>query len=126
MGTRLLGCCLALGVTKGVNPAIAFGIVIIAVFMRVPDYLVSGLFMIALALVAKTGSASRFVKLSRFLPYRHHDLLYFPLPGLRAFLVGLHRVSPQDGEARIAEAMASVGQQRPARKALALLRAEGR
>lgn len=57
-------------------------------------------------------------RLISFLPFLHHDLIYLELPGLRSFLIALGEENPALGEEVIAEAAASVGQQRPARRAL--------
>ncbi len=68
----------------------------------------------------KSGGAG---KLLRWLPYRWHDLIYLPLPGLRPFLVTVGLREPSLGQVLIAEAAATLGQKKPAREALIELEA---
>jgi hypothetical protein len=58
-----------------------------------------------------------------FLPFRWHDLIYFPLPGLSSILIRLGRHDPKLGEKVIAEAAETIGQKEPARRALIELQA---
>ncbi len=61
--------------------------------------------------------------LARFLPFRHDDLIYFPLPGLCAFIVKLADDEPVLAQALISEAFETLGQKRPANLALIELQA---
>ena len=62
-------------------------------------------------------------RLSRFLPFRHHDLIHLPLPGLRSFSLHLAAEDPDLARDLLAEAAATIGQERPARLALIELQA---
>lgn len=104
------------GVAYGVAGGVAGGVS----FLRLPSYILeAGATLLHRGHLA-LGAAPSAV---RFLPFCHHDLIYFPLPGLRSLLVAIAEAEPQRGEALIAEAAASIGQRRPARLALAELRA---
>ena len=61
--------------------------------------------------------------LASVLPYRHHDLIYLPLPFLAGFLVRLGEEHPVEGRRALNEAAASLGQKGPARRALMELQA---
>lgn len=56
--------------------------------------------------------------ISTLLPYRHHELIRLPLPGLTRFLVRLGEVNPALATLRIAEAADTLAQGPPARRAL--------
>lgn len=62
-------------------------------------------------------------RLAAWLPLRHDDLIYLPLPGLRACLVQVAEADPALGQELIALAAASPGQRRVARRALIELQA---
>lgn len=62
-------------------------------------------------------------KIARWLPYRWHDLIYLPLPGIRTFLVTAGVREPALGQKLIAEAAETIGQKKPAREALIELEA---
>lgn len=62
-------------------------------------------------------------RLARWLPFRHHDFIYFPLSGLKDFLIGLSEVDAGLAEELLSEAASSIGQKGPARRALAEIQA---
>jgi hypothetical protein len=64
-----------------------------------------------------------FSRLSRFLPFLYHDLIYFPLPGLRPYLVKVGVERPELAQRLLSEALGSIAQKRAARLALVELRA---
>lgn len=58
-----------------------------------------------------------------WLPFRHHDLIYFPLPGLRGYLIRLADHDPTLARQLIDEATQTIAQGRPAARALLELQA---
>ncbi len=105
------------GVAYGVAFGVAFGIGFFCVVFRLPTYVVEAPLQWLLCRLPFRGERA----IAR-LPFRHHDLIYLPLPGLVRFLVDL-RDDPDTAQQLIAEAAASVGQKGPARKALVELQA---
>lgn len=67
--------------------------------------------------------SSWYAILGRLLPFRFHDIIRFPLPALRSFLVGLADHDPVLALTLIAEALDTLAQRRPALGALHELRA---
>lgn len=65
----------------------------------------------------------RSITMTRWLPFRHHDLIYFPLPGLNSFLVQLAVIDPVLTKNLLAEASASIGQKGVASRTLIELQA---
>lgn len=57
-------------------------------------------------------------RLVSWLPFRHDDLIYLPLPGLRACLIEVAEIDAALARELIADAAASIGQRRIARSAL--------
>ncbi|MDX1999178.1 MAG: hypothetical protein SF066_15785 [Thermoanaerobaculia bacterium] len=111
------------GVAWGVAGGLAAGLAAGLALTRLVDFGVGVLTVALLSVRARWKSKESRARLSLWLPYRHHDLLYFSLPGLRSFLVDLADEDPVIARERIAEASASIGQKRPAREALAELTA---
>lgn len=62
-------------------------------------------------------------RLSFYLPYRYHELIYLPLPFLTSFLIRLGEEHPVEGRRALAEAASSLGQRGRARRALVELQA---
>jgi hypothetical protein len=114
------------GVTVGMDFGVAFGVAVGVAFplffVRLPTFLLEAPVTWALSALTRAGwlTPARAVEQ---LPFRHHDLIYFPLPGLRSLLVELGRADPDLGRGVITQAAESLGQKRPARLALAELQA---
>lgn len=124
---------LALGVTLGVVistvrfvvlgevSAVAYGIpfsVAVALFVtRLPSFLIEAAITRSIAMFASSPT------LARWLPYRHHDLIHFPLPGLERILIDLGTNRPALARQFIDEAATTVAQGKPAQRALHELQA---
>jgi hypothetical protein len=108
----------AFGVAAGVVSCVAY---VVARF-RVPLWPLEALASFALSWCARLAP-ERAVRLSRWLPFRLHDLIYLPLPGLRLFLLQLAELDPTLTQTLIAEAAASVGQKGVAQRTLLELEA---
>ena len=89
---------------------------------RLPFYVVELTHTAALHLAARLRPAS-LPRLASYLPFRHHELIYLPLPFLAGFLIRLGEEIPAEGRRALAEAAASLGQKEPARRALVELQA---
>lgn len=127
----------ALGLALGVAGSVAFGVegdVAVGVAflvaagagyvcssLRVGSWLVEETITLLLAWRIRTHPSSA-IELTRWLPHRHHDLIYLPLFGLRGFIVDAARSEATLGEKLILEAAASVGQKGIARESLLELR----
>ena len=92
------------------------------IYFRLPYYMAEAIWMLSLNRFAGTSQERR-LHFARWLPFRHHDLIHFPLPGLRPFFVALSETDPRLTQKLIAEAAASIGQKGPARRALAEIQA---
>jgi hypothetical protein len=112
----------AFGLAVGVEIGVAGGIAAGAVSLRLPIYLFESA-CLGLLLFASRLSPTSSRSLVRWLPFRHHDLIYLPLPGLRRFLIDLEDQDPEVALSLIQEASATVGQKGPARRALVELQA---
>jgi hypothetical protein len=118
------------GVQIGVARGVRFGMVIgvagsvaegVAIF-RLPLWPVEAFMTLLMVwLIRLRPSAAQ--SISYWLPFRHHDLIYLPLPGMRALLLLLAGVDVNLCKDMIAEAAASTGQKRAARFALIELQA---
>ena len=112
----------ALGVAVGVAGGVAAGVAWGVGTLRIPDFTLGSAATILLVIL-QVHRPDRSRALARYLPHRHHDLLYLPTPGLGRFLEVAGREDAALGEGLIAEAASSLGQKRPARRALLALRA---
>jgi uncharacterized protein len=113
---------LVVGALLGVAVGVAVGVVTLLVLFRLPLWPVEAFRTLLLSQRARQQPGF-VVRLSQRLPFRHHDLLALPLPGLRSFLFQLAEADVTVGKAVIAEAAASAGQKRPARLTLVELQA---
>lgn len=125
-----VGIGLGIGVVEGVIRGVAFGVVIgvslsvaeCVTFLRIPIWLVEAFLTQLLAWrMRRRPDAVR--RLASRIPFRHDDLIYLPLPGLRACLLQVAEADPALGKELIAQAAASIGQRRIARRALIELQA---
>jgi hypothetical protein len=66
---------------------------------------------------------ARALRAARWLPYRHHDLIRFPLPRLERVFIGLAEHSPNLARQLIDEASTTIAQRRPAQRAFDELQA---
>lgn len=78
--------------------------------------------MVASVAVA-TRDPRRGLNAVRWLPYRHHDLVRFPLPGLRRVFIDLAEHSPNLARQLIDEASTTIAQKKPAQRAFDQLQA---
>ena len=93
-------------------------------YSRLPLYILEAPWTLLLSVLTR-GFGVQPARLVRYLPFRHHDVIWFPLPGLRPFLVALGRDDPALGRQLLTEAAETIGQKRPTRLALAELQAHG-
>lgn len=63
------------------------------------------------------------IRIASRLAFRHHDLIYLPLPGLRTCMLAIAQADVERGREVLAEAAASVGQKGVALRALVELQA---
>jgi hypothetical protein len=110
------------GVAAGVSTGFAVGVAFLLAFFRL------FLFPVELVLTAILRATIRYQpdslpRLAFFLPYRHHELIYLPLPFVSGFLIRLGEEHPAEGRRALSEAAASIGQKGPARRALMELQA---
>ncbi|HZH75006.1 MAG TPA: hypothetical protein VEY88_03170, partial [Archangium sp.] len=106
-----------LGVVSGVAASAAFGMEISLGFalgfinttFRLPSYPFETLASLIIGWRARLHPehATQFV---RWLPFRHHDLIYLPLSGLSSFFLNLAESNPRLAKDLLVEAAASVGQ----------------
>jgi hypothetical protein len=119
---------LATGLVTGTFVSSSFGVAFTGVrflplaLFHLPLYSAELTLTAALRLTASLRPAS-LPRLASYLPHRHHDLLYLPLPLLSGFLVRLGEEHPAEGRRALSEAAASIGQKGPARRALMELQA---
>lgn len=76
-----------------------------------------------LARSTQAFSPSLALSFARWLPFRHHDLIHFPLPGLRGYFVRLADHNPPLARQLIDEASQTLAQGPPAARALLELQA---
>lgn len=95
-------------------------VVVGIVFVQFHTYVLECLWMSCLS-VAVRLRADVAPRLARALPFRHHDLIFFPLPGLRSFIVTLDDQDSVLARTLIDEALDSTAQKTPALDALAEL-----
>lgn len=112
----------ATGVAFDVKIGIVFGVAFGLAYLRLPLLVFESLTAWILATAVRGRLASRKVWL-RHLPYRSHDLIFFPLPGLRRLIIDIGDTDPKLAEELIAEAAGTIGQKTPARLALIELQA---
>jgi len=107
----------------GVEFGLVVGVASLLCFLRLPVFALEALFTWIVSALTRTGWLSP-VWAAGQLPFGHHDLIFFPLPGLRSLLVKLGHVDAELGRSIIAQAAQSTGQTRPARLALEELQAQ--
>ncbi len=111
----------AVGVALGVAVGVAVGVGIILGTFQIPLFL--GESLLTLWLRLSLSASTQLERDTSYLPFRHHELIYLPLPGLTGVLIQVGQRDPKIGQQRIAEAAASLGQKRAARRALEVLQA---
>jgi hypothetical protein len=111
-----------LSVTRGLAGGVAFEIVFLLFLFHLPFFPIELTLTALLHLIARVRPAL-LPRLASCLAYRHHDLIYLPLPFLASFLVQLAKEHPVEGRRALTEASASTGQKGPARRALMELQA---
>ncbi len=110
------------GVGRHAAFGVAFGFSFWTSSLGLHSYAIEAPWSLVLSRIARFGVLLP-PTLSRLLPHRHNELIHFPLPGLRTFIVHAAQDHPDLARTLITEAAASVGQVRPARQALAELQA---
>jgi hypothetical protein len=110
---------LALGVWIGVS----FGVAFVLSYLRLPLFPLEALTTTLLSLAARLFPA-RTPSFARFLPFRLHDLIYLPLPGLHSFLLTAAETNPDLARTLIAEAAVYPAQKGIAARASADLQAK--
>jgi hypothetical protein len=108
----------AIGMMSGVASGVTGGVASILISWRLPLYFCEASWVFGSLTVARAFPSLR-IPLSRVLPIRYHDIIRFPLPGLRAFLVDLADHDTALARQLIDEASATIAQKIPARRALA-------
>ncbi len=96
---------------------VAVGMSCTVMVFRLPFYILEAAFTFLLGKLIRVfpREASR---LASWLPHRHHDLIYFPLPGFQSFITQVGEEDPDLAWTLIAEAGVSTGQQGVARRTL--------
>jgi hypothetical protein len=84
-------------------------------FFRLPSYPIEA-FISSLVGWRAHLQPEHATRLARWLPFRHHDLIRFPLPGLRSFILDLAETNPELARNILAEAATSLGQRGIARR----------
>jgi uncharacterized protein len=136
--TVAMAVIVVLGAAGGVAGGVAFGVLVdvtsavevgmagamtsILILFRIPFFVAEALWTWGTSLAVR-AHPSLATGLARWLPFRHHDLIYLPLPGLRPFLIDLADQNPTLAQALLDEAAESVAQKTPARHALIELQA---
>lgn len=90
-------------------------------YFRAPIYLLEASWTSLLAILTRFGIQPS--KLARQLPFRHHEVILFPLPLLSTYLVALGEENPALAQELLTEAADTFAQKHPARKALLELQA---
>ncbi|MBL9105724.1 MAG: hypothetical protein JNL82_32680 [Myxococcales bacterium] len=121
--SMLVGTGLALpyGGASGLAAILAFIGGYLATLYRLYLYPIESLVVARIAAVAR--DPARGVRAARWLPYRHHDLIRFPLPRLERVFIGLAEHSPNLARQLIDEASTTIAQRRPAQRAFDELQA---
>ncbi|HEU4406639.1 MAG TPA: ATP-binding protein [Polyangiaceae bacterium] len=93
--------------------SLAFLAALLAAWCRLPVFLLESLVTVSLAILVRVFP-ERGDRMVVLLPYLYHDLIYFPLPGLRHFLVRLMEQNPIAAVKASIEALSSFAQMLPA------------
>lgn len=117
-----IAASVALGVASNVASGAAFGIAFVVALLRLPLWLTEAV-VTGWLLWRIRRRPEAVPRLARWLPFRHHELIYLPLPGLRAGLIEIAEVDPELGQDLIAQAADSIAQGRIARLALVEIQA---
>ena len=99
----------AVGVAFGVAGGVAVGVATMATILRLPTYPFEMLASLLVGWRARLHPEHA-THLVRWLAFRHHDLIYLPLPGLRSFLLHLAESNPRLAKDLLVEAADSIGQ----------------
>ncbi len=110
------------GVAEGADFFITFGVSLLLTYFRLLLYPAELTFTAVLRLIYPLRPAA-LPHFASYLPYRHHELIFLPLPFLAGFLVKLGEEHPDEGRRALTEAAVSLGQKGPARRALVELQA---
>lgn len=110
------------GLAVGVVGGVACGVASAVTHLRIPIFAGEAALTWILSALCRAGWIGP-KRATRQLPFLHHDLIHFPLPGLRDMLVTIGKTDPEAGRSLIAKAAESIGQRRPARLALEELQA---
>jgi hypothetical protein len=106
------------GVTSGAATGVAVGVAIFHLWLWPAEAVV--MWVLAWRMRCRPDAADR---LTSWLPLRRHDLIYLPLPGLRACLLHVAEIDAVLARELIGLAAASIGQRGIARRALIELQA---
>lgn len=99
----------AVGVAVGAKEGVLVGTAPIILLLRLPLYPFEAACSLLLStLVRIRPQHAR--QLAGWLPYRHHDVIYQPLPGLRSFIVQVGRQDPEFGMELITETAETTSQ----------------
>jgi uncharacterized protein len=112
----------ALGIYFGGATGLAIVVILPLALRRLISFPLELALTAALCLIVRLRPAS-LPHLASYLPYRHHELIYLPLPFLAGFLVRLGEADEIEGRRALIEAATSTGQKGPARRALVELQA---
>jgi hypothetical protein len=119
---RTLGVVLGLAVgavlsfTADVMGGVMLGVAFVMSLFRVPALLTASAFTVIAS--SLSPSPERALAIARWLPHRHHDLIFFPLPRLVRLLTNIAIHHPELARLLIAEAAATLAQKTPAQLAL--------
>lgn len=102
-------------VTAAAVFVLTFAATFVVVLMRVPTYLIEVAVVKTIEWTAPDPIRSP--KVARWLPYRHHDLIHFPLPGLDRILIEIGTHDPALALQLITEAAATIAQAKAAQRA---------
>lgn len=105
------------GIAAGVALGVSTGVTATVIWTHLPSFAVEALVTLSLSMLGATP------RRARWLPYLYHDLIRFPLPGLRRILIDLGTSNPEFARELIDEALISVGQRRLAQRAVVELQA---
>ncbi len=93
--------------------ALLFILLSVALRLRLPLFLVESTVTLLLVLLPSVMKI-RYSSMIAFLPFRYHEMIYFPLPGLRAFLLRLTAENGPVGDHLIEVAASRIAQRRSA------------
>jgi hypothetical protein len=109
------------GMASGTGFAVAFGLTFGTVWTAAPTRALS--FLVEAIITSFMAMIDLEPKAARWLPFRYHDLIRFPLPGLDRILTNIGTNHPTLARQLIAEAATTIAQSKPAQRALHELQA---